>query len=91
MNACCLVLIHLGSVRLHCLQVRKAGSGITVVPSGGSPAHVILGDIAACNAIVHVIDTVLLPSNLVIPCTTCLCPPPPDTRTHTRYVLHFVA
>ena len=39
-------------------------SSIQITPSGGAPATIILGDLPACKAIVHIVDRVLVP-NLV--------------------------
>lgn len=48
------------------ITVQKSGSDITLVPSlaGASSAAVIQADLIACDAIVHVIDGVLLPANI---------------------------
>ena len=38
--------------------------GIEVKPQGGEAANILVGDLPACNAIIHIVDRVLLP-NLV--------------------------
>jgi hypothetical protein len=50
------------------ITVQKA-QGITLVPSapGAQPAKVIAADLPAGAAVIHVIDTVLLPANAVPP------------------------
>ena len=35
---------------------------IQIVPLGGPPATILLGDLPACNAVVHIVDRVLLPT-----------------------------
>ena len=38
-----------------------------VISTGGSPATVIFSDFVACNAVEHVLDTVLLPESVSLP------------------------
>lgn len=43
------------------LTVEIEGSGIVIVDAAGNRSHVIAGDLAQSNGVIHVIDTVLLP------------------------------
>ena len=44
------------------LQVKTVGDIVTVVPTAGSTATVLVSDLSACKAYVQVIDTVLIPA-----------------------------
>lgn len=49
-----------------CVQVRASGSTVTIVPNGGTPpATVLVPNIAAGPAIIHIIDGLLLPQEVV--------------------------
>ena len=43
------------------MQIKTVGDIVTVVPVAGSSATVLVPDLAACKAYVHIIDTVLIP------------------------------
>lgn len=43
------------------LQVNTLGDIVTLDPAAGSTATVLVADLTACKAIVHIIDTVLIP------------------------------
>ena len=44
-------------------QVSSAPDGaLLITPTGGAPATILLGDLKACKADVHVVDRVLLPT-----------------------------
>lgn len=46
-------------------QVQKGASGLKVVGGNGVAANIIYSDVAACNAIIHLIDAVLSPAAAV--------------------------
>lgn len=62
------------------LQVQKSDAGVKVVGANGVVANVIYPDVAACNAIIHVIDAVLgtavsVPTNVpATPVTAAIAP-----------------
>eukprot|EP01023_Acetabularia_acetabulum_P016852 TRINITY_DN18350_c0_g2_i3.p1 TRINITY_DN18350_c0_g2~~TRINITY_DN18350_c0_g2_i3.p1 ORF type:complete len:692 (-),score=153.52 TRINITY_DN18350_c0_g2_i3:194-2269(-) len=47
------------------LQVFKNDQDDVVVESFGSTAQVVVADVEACNAVIHIVDTVLLPLSFV--------------------------
>lgn len=44
--------------------VNKSGNTVTITDIGGNIANVVLTDVQATNGIIHVLDKVILPSNL---------------------------
>ena len=54
---------------------------VRIQPSGGPAATVITPDVTACNAIIHTIDTVLLPSNISPSTATPPTTPAPAAAT----------
>lgn len=52
----------LKTVQGDTLVVKKAGKGLTVTDAKGDVAHVTIANVMQSNGVVHVIDTVLLPS-----------------------------
>ena len=46
------------------LKVLSSGSGVSIFANGGNVAKVVTADLDSTNAVVHVIDTVLLPAGL---------------------------
>lgn len=43
------------------LQVKVVGDIVTLEPAAGSTATVLVADLSVCKAIVHIIDTILIP------------------------------
>ena len=43
------------------LQVKTVGDIVTLEPAAGSTATVLVADLSACKAVVHIIDTILIP------------------------------
>lgn len=42
-------------------------SGIQITPSGSAPGTILLGDLPACKAVVHIVDRVMLPTLVSAP------------------------
>jgi hypothetical protein len=42
--------------------VSQDPEGIEVKPQGGEAANILIGNLPACNAIIHIVDRVLLPN-----------------------------
>ena len=66
------------------LQVQKSDAGVKVVGGNDVVANVIYPDVAACNAIIHVIDAVLgtavaMPAAAAIAPAAAAVPPMPAT------------
>lgn len=65
---CCLmVCIWQPQAVIHMVQVKTVGDIVTVVPTAGSTATVLVSDLSACKAYVQVIDTVLIPAAVGAP------------------------
>ena len=43
------------------MQLKTVGDIVTVEPAAGSTATILVPDLSACKAYVHIIDTVLIP------------------------------
>ena len=43
------------------LQVKVVGDIVTLEPAAGTTATVLVADLSACKAVVHIIDTILIP------------------------------
>ena len=52
----------LKTVQGETLTVTKAGRGLAMTDAKGDVAHVTIADVMQSNGVIHVIDTVLLPS-----------------------------
>lgn len=49
------------AVAAAALQVKSIGNIMTLEPAAGSTATVLVADLSACKAVVHIIDTILIP------------------------------
>lgn len=49
------------------LQINTIGEIVTLEPAAGSTATVLVADLSACQAIVHIIDTILIPKAVSTP------------------------
>lgn len=59
---CCHVFCRTQQTFSVCVsQVDSVGDIYTVEPAAGSTATILVGDLAACKAYIHIIDTVLIP------------------------------
>lgn len=43
------------------LQVKSIGDIVTLEPAAGATATVLVADLSACKAVIHIIDTILIP------------------------------
>lgn len=50
---------------MMCLQVVNENGKIQIVSSSGRPASIVTPDLNACQAVVQIIDTVLIPSPVI--------------------------
>lgn len=58
------------------LQVKTVGDIMTLEPAAGSTATVLVADLSACKAVVHIIDTILIPKAVSpepsVSCNLCI-------------------